>query len=753
MRRIGHRGSTAGATGRNSCMSCLWVGLLVTAAMVADPVVASAQEIPDARRVPAADTTAAGVVADPYRWLERVDDPEVERWYRSQRRATESYARSFPRYDSLMTELDARRNGDIVLPPVDAGPLWLFERAEVGIDGSPLQYSVRLSASLDGPSQTILDPLDYADGGGWNRFTDLVPDRAGRRFLVGMPDGDGTARVRLYDRLRTRMDEVAERVVPGSVSWGPEERSILFVRAAGHTGPDGAESSDGGGADEVEAIHRRWIDGSRPDRVLFTAPRPGPLAGVVSRDGSWLIVTHQDPPAPPTPWPGYEAPTGEQGHWVGVARLDGSRSTVEPLLPDRDARYRILGVVDGELWLRTDPDRGTGRLVAVELEGSVGPRVREVWTPGDGRTRLVDAVLVEGGVAVAVDRGLDGRIEVVDPRGRTRRTIRPPSPGPISALSAGRDGRILFYRHGSFLRRQPVRWSELRTGEGGVFAPVGPSLDPERYQVRRAEYEGADGVRVPIFVVHRRGLTRDGTIPTVLYAYGGWGWSVSPWYHQRWAAWLEAGGAVAIANVRGGGEYGQEWHDAGKIANRENAVEDLLAAARWLEAERYTNPGSLGLLGLSAGGPTVASALLRAPELFGAAVLEVALLDLVRFGVPREFGDPDDAEEAAAVLRFSPYHQIPEGACLPPVLLATSEDDNLFPQALKTTARMQAAQRCDAPVLLHVGRREGHLPTGWLGLERHGTELLFLWDALSVEPGPGDDGGPHPSGDPPFSTR
>jgi prolyl oligopeptidase len=373
-------------------------------------------------------------------------------------------------------------------------------------------------------------------------------------------------------------------------------------------------------------------------------------------------------------------------------------------------------VVRGRLYLRTNLDAPTYRMYEVDPERPQRGHWRELVPPRP------DAVL-EGGRVIGdrlvlsyLERA-SSRLRLADLDGGVRHEVDLPTLGSLFGLGGEPDGHELFFGFSSYTVPPSVYRLDLATDRQALWQRVEADVDPERYEVRQVRVPSADGTEVTMFLVHGRGLQRNGDAPTYLTGYGGFNISMTPAFSRSLLLWLEHGGVVAIPNLRGGGEYGESWHQDGMLERKQNSFDDFIAAAEWLVRERYTRPERLAAAGGSNGGLLMGAVLTQRPELFGAVVIQVPLLDMLRYHrfliarlwIP-EYGSPDDPDAFRWLRAYSPYHHVRPGTQYPAVLLATAESDTRVDpmHARKMAARLQAATASGRPVLLRLEARAGH---------------------------------------------
>jgi prolyl oligopeptidase len=448
--------------------------------------------------------------------------------------------------------------------------------------------------------------------------------------------------------------------------------------------------------------HRLGTDAS-DDRLVFATPHE-PEWGYepeVTDDGRLLVVTV---------WRGTD-PTNR----VYVADLaDGvEKASVRPLLDAADARYELIAGVDGALYLLTDRDAPRGRVVAVELAALA--ELREVVPEGPDALETVR--LVGGRLAVVSLRDAHHRLAIFETDGQHVVDVDLPGIGTIVELAGRRDDDELFLTFMTFAA--PARVLAVAMADGSVreVAPAVLPWDADRYVTEQVFVASADGTRVPLFLSRLRDVMPTSDLPTLLYGYGGFHISVGPIFRAEWLAWMERGGLLAVASLRGGGEYGREWHDAGRLENKQNVFDDFAAAARWLASSGWTSPERIGISGRSNGGLLVGASITQHPELFGAAIAEVGVMDMLRFhrftigwGWTSDYGSADDPDQFRTLIRYSPLHSIRPGTAYPATLVTTGDhDDRVVPgHSFKFAAALQAAQAGEPPIIIRIDTDAGH---------------------------------------------
>jgi prolyl oligopeptidase len=555
------------------------------------------------------------------------------------------------------------------------------------------------------------------------------------------------------------------------VQWEPSRDGSLLAYGLSSAGSDWVEwrvREVAGGADRSD--HLRWSkfsglswarDGSGFWYNRYDPPAEGAeYEGVLENQKLCFhrlgdpqerdAVVHARPDHPR--W-GFGAQATEDGRWLVVHVWEGSQpqnrihladlsdpaAPIRPLLDDGDAGWEFVDNDGPILWFKTDEGAPRGRVVAVDARDPSPGRRRTVIPEAE---ETLEAVVAVGGRLVATylkDARSEVRVFALD--GTPERTIPLPGTGSAASFSGKRSDPEAFFVYTDFFTPSAILRCEPATGRVEERFATRTSFDPARFEVSQVFYPSADGTRVPMFVARRRGLERDGERPTLLYAYGGFRIPVTPFFSVSNLVWMERGGVLAVANIRGGGEYGEAWHEAALGRNRPRAFEDFCAAGEWLCANGWTRPARLAIAGGSNGGLLVGACMTRRPELFGAAIPSMGVLDMLRYhkftigwAWSHEYGTSDDPEAFRWLVGYSPYHNLRPGVRYPPTLVCTADtDDRVVPaHSYKFAAALQAAQGGDAPALLRVDVRSGHgmgAPTR-MQIARAADQLAFLIEVL-----------------------
>lgn len=655
-------------------------------------------DYPETPTVDVTDTYHGVTVADPYRWLEE-DVRESERvaeWVKAQNAVTRPYLDALPSreaFEERLTELwNYERNG----LPVERGGRYFYTRNDGLQDQSPLY----VQAGLEAEPRLLIDPNTWSEDGTVG-LAQWVVSPEGNYVAYGIQDGGSDWRTwRVLDvNTGETLDDELEWLKFTSASWLPDESGFYYSR---YPEPDSSEAFQSLNLHQKVYFHRLGDDQS-DDRLVFERPDEPEWSffARVTEAGDYLVITISK---------GTDA-----RHQI--ATLDLTDADIEPvvLIEGFDHRYSFVANEGSRFWFMTNNDAPKNRLIAIDLEHPEPENRREVIGEEDDVMQSVSRV---GDLFIA--RYLDDvktRVDVFDLAGLPVQTIELPGIGTAGGFSGRAMSTETFYSFSSYNRPPTIYRYDAATGFSTIWKQAEVPIDPEDYVVKQVFYTSKDGTRVPMFISHRRDVQPDGETPTLLYGYGGFDISLLPGYSVPPIAWMEIGGIYAVANLRGGGEYGREWHEAGKKTNKQNVFDDFIAAAEYLVEEGYTSPEHLGIYGRSNGGLLVGAVLNQRPDLFAAALPAVGVMDMLRFHKftagrfwVDDYGSAEDPEEFQALYAYSPYHNIRDGVGYPATLVTTADtDDRVVPgHSFKYAARLQQAQAGDAPTLIRIEERAGH---------------------------------------------
>ncbi len=635
-------------------------------------------------------------VADPYRPLEEADAPDTRAWIAAENALTRRVLDAVPSRPAIRDRLarlwDVPRAG----APWRRGERW-FQLRNTGLQDQDVLWT---ADRPNGDGRVLLDPNRLNEEG--TTFLAAVEVSESGRLVACATSEAGSDWRTWHVRRVPGGEELPDRVAWSkfsSAAWTPDDAGFLYGR---FPEPPTDAAYDAPNRHMQLCYHRLGTDGT-VDPVVFETPDEPEwnFEPEVTDDGRVLVITVQRGTDPETRIFAADLTRG-----VEAAR-------VRPLLDAADARYEHIATVDGTMYLLTDRDAPLGRVVAIDLADPA--HLREI-VPECGDT-LERVLLVGGRVAAVYLHDAHHRLARFELDGRHVGDVALPAIGTIVDLAGRREDPELFLTLATFA--SPASVLAVRMADGAVRVVSHPALawDPADYVTEQVFVPSGDGTRIPLFLSRRRDLAPDGDVPTLLYGYGGFHISVGPTFRPEWLAWMERGGLLAVASLRGGGEYGRPWHDAGRLANKQHVFDDFAACARWLADSGWTRTGRIGIIGRSNGGLLVGASITQHPELFGAAVAEVGVMDMLRFhrftvgwGWTSDYGSPDDPDQFRTLLAYSPLHNVRPGTAYPPTLVTTGDhDDRVVPgHSFKFAAALQAAQSGDAPILVRIDTDAGH---------------------------------------------
>ncbi len=636
------------------------------------------------------------LVADPYRPLEDSDEPGTRVWITAQNRLTESVLNGVPERPSIR-----RRLAELWAIPRAGAPWRVADRwFQLRNDGLQDQDVLWTADAPGGEGRVLLDPNGMNDQG-TTTLSDAVVSESGELVAVATSDAGSDWQTWSVRRVATG-EELPDRVPWSkfaSAAWTHDDAGFFYGR---YDEPPGDAVHDAPNLDMEIRYHRLGTNPAE-DPVVFATPHEPEwfFEPEVSDDGRLLVLS-------------IERGTDPEKRIYVADLADGvDAAEVRPLLDAADASYSPISVVDGWLYLLTDRDAPRRRVIAVDV--SRPERVREVIPEG---VDALDRVYLVGDRLAAIHlHHAHHRLGIFELDGRHVVDVELPGIGTIVDAAGRRGDAELFVTFMSFTA--PASVLSIHMSDGAVRDVRSPSLAwaPGDYVSEQVFVASADGTRVPLFLTRRRDVAPDGEIPTLFYGYGGFQIPIGPTFKPEWLAWMERGGLLAVASLRGGSEYGKAWHDAGRLANKQNVFDDFAACARWLADSGWTRPARIGISGRSNGGLLVGASLTQHPELFGAAIAEVGVMDMLRFhhftigwGWTSDYGCAEDPGQFATLLAYSPLHNVRPGTAYPPTLVTTGDhDDRVVPgHSFKFAAALQAAQAGDAPILLRIDTDAGH---------------------------------------------
>lgn len=655
-------------------------------------------EYPQAATRDVVDTYHGVEVADPYRWLEEDvrESEDVKNWVDAQNAVTFAYLDSIEERDLIkkrLTELwDFERFG---MPNKEGGRYYYSYN-----DGLQNQDVIFVQSGLDDEATLLIDPNTWSDDG-TVALASYYPSPDGRHVAYLIQDGGSDWRqARVMDVETGKvLDDELEWLKFTGLAWAGDGSGFYYSRY-----PETREDVKFQSLNMNQAVYFHRLGTGQEEDSLVVAHPDNPEWGYsanVTDDGEHLVITV---------WQGTD-----NRYQIMHQDLTDPDASLRFLIEGFDHDYTLVGNVGDELFFRTNKDAPRNRLIAIDVNNPQPENWREIIPQAED---VLDGVSLVGGKIIA-DYMQDAQtvVKVFDPDGNQAGTVNLPGIGTAYGFNGKFDDPETFFSYTSYDTPTTVNRLDVDTGEVTVFRKPDVDFDSEDYVVKQVFFESKDGTRVPMFISHRKDIVPDGNTPTMLYGYGGFNISLTPGFSITRLAWMEMGGIYAVANMRGGGEYGEEWHKAGTKLQKQNVFDDFIAAAEYLIDEGYTKPSKLSIFGGSNGGLLVGAVTNQRPDLFGAAIPAVGVMDMLRFHEftagrfwVDDYGSSEDPEEFEALLAYSPYHNAKPGTEYPAVLVTTADtDDRVVPgHSFKYAAAMQQAQAGDAPVLIRIETRAGH---------------------------------------------
>jgi prolyl oligopeptidase len=663
------------------------------------------------------------IVRDPFRWLEDSDLSATKEWESKQMFATEQYLETLPRRDHIKKRLIDLWNYPKYFVPKKYGDYYYYLKNN-GTKNQPDLYRAKeIKVGTEGVEELVID-VNALSMDGTVAITNLTFHSNGLLLAYALSENGSDWQTFRLLNLETKEhfpDEI-HWCKFSSIAWEETGKGFFYNRYP-------SASDEKNDENHFNKVYWHTLNTKQEaDEIVFEYPEDQQMLFYpsITADNSYLLL--------------YAGRGTEHKSRYLYKDLKTPNSEFKWLLAEGDALYSYIGKREDQLFFFTDKDAPNGQIIRIPLDGSR----KEVFIPETDES-ISSIKIISNHFVVSFIRDASYCLKIFTIAGDLVKEIPLPDLGTITEFNGKEDGNELYFSFTSFLSPPTVyRYCFLTGDVEAVFKPTLPE-DQTPYTTEQVFYQSKDGTRVPMFLTYKRDLQKDGQNPVLLYGYGGYHISITPSFSATNLLWLENGGIYAVANIRGGGEYGLTWHEAGMKEKKQNVFDDFIAAAEFLIAEKYTNPSKLSIMGASNGGLLVAACMIQRPELFGAIICNVPVLDMLRFQkftVGRfwvsEFGDPEATEEEFNVLfSYSPLHNISDGLQYPPIFITTADtDDRVVPaHARKFTAALQEANPDTTnPILLRIEKGAGHgfgKPVEKI-IDEHADIFTFLLDQLSV---------------------
>ena len=666
------------------------------------PAAAPALRYPEARRGDVVDDYFGTKVPDPYRWLEDPDSPETRAWIEAENRLTRSFLDAIPERAAIRDRLTALYDHERYGLPFRAGDRFFYQHN----DGLQDQSVLLVADGPDAEPRVLIDPNTFSEDG-TVALAGTAPSWDGRYLAYGTSDGGSdwhTWKVRDVETGEDLADEI-RWTKWGRPAWTHDGAGFFYTR---YPAPDNPLEQ----VNEHHRIYWHALGTAQDDDVLVLDVPEHPTWGfdiAVSDDGRWLVINQGEGTENMNRLWAWRIDEGAAA--PGRAPLSGEMVRV---VDDYRAAFWVVGNEGDRFWAFSNDGAPKGKVVALDFSR---PEAGPVDVIPEGEDAVEQVTMVGGRIFVRTLHDAASRVRVYEKDGALVGEIPLPGLGSAWGFGGRPDDEETWFAYGDFTTPTTIYRADVRDLSVELYRRPKLDFDPDAYVTEQVFYTSKDGTRIPMFIVHKKGVKPDGNRPVLLYGYGGFNISITPWFKVRNLVWLEMGGVYASANIRGGGEYGEAWHEAGTRKNKQNVFDDFIAAGEYLVDSGWTNSDRLAIHGASNGGLLIGACLVQRPDLWGAALPSVGVLDMLRYhrftigwAWASDYGRSDKPDMFPYLLKYSPYHNVREGTAYPPTLITTGDhDDRVVPaHSFKFAAALQHAQAGPDPILIRIETRAGH---------------------------------------------
>ncbi|MEG3847354.1 prolyl oligopeptidase family serine peptidase [Microcoleus sp. herbarium19] len=698
---------------------------------------------PATRKIDVSDDYHGVKVSDPYRWLEDPESSETQAWVEAQNALTFGYLREIPAREKIKNRLTQLWDYEKYGIPFKEGDRYFYYKND-GLQNQSVLYTL---TSLDGEPKVLIDPNTLSEDG-TVALGGIAISEDGKFMAYGLSTSGSD-----WQEWKVRDVETGEDLSDhlkwlkfSGASWTHDGKGFFYSR---YDEPN--EKSKHEDVNYYQKLFYHQLGTAQSEDVLIY-DRPDQkewgFSGGVTEDGKYLIVSV---------WQGTETK-----NLIFYKDLTAPESTVVELINEFEAEYSFIGNEGPLFWFQTDLDAPLGRVIAIDTNNPPPSSLAGAETPPSppltkggiegGFTEIIpEAAETLQGIGILNNQFVASylkdaytQIKIFNLDGSFARQIALPGIGSAGGFGGKRHDTETFYAYTSFTSPNTIYSYNMVTDESKIYRQPKVDFNPDDYETKQVFYPSKDGTEVPMFITYKKGLQLDGNNPTYLYGYGGFGISLTPSFSVSRVVWLEMGGVYVTACLRGGGEYGEAWHQAGTKLNKQNVFDDFISAAEWLIENKYTKPAKLAIAGGSNGGLLVGACMIQRPELFGAALPAVGVMDMLRFhkftigwAWTSEYGSPENAGEFPAIYGYSPLHNLQPGTAYPATMITTADrDDRVVPaHSFKFASALQESHAGEKPVLIRIETKAGHgagKPTAKI-IEELADEWAFLVRALDID--------------------
>ncbi|MCC6072482.1 prolyl oligopeptidase family protein [Massilia sp. GCM10020059] len=677
---------------------------------------------PASKKVDQQDNYHGTTIADPYRWLEDANSAETKEWVDAQNKVTQAYLGQIPERENIRQRLTKLWNYERFSVPYKEGGRYFYTRND-GLQPQSVLYTMK---TLGDTPRVLLDPNTLAaDGTVALAGAAVSPDGKLLAYGTAASGSDWNEwKVRDIETGKDLTDHL-KWVKFSATAWTKDGKGFFYSRY-----DEPKEATKLADVNYFQKLYYHKVGTPQSaDTLVYDRPdqKEWGFRAEVTDDGKYLLITATKGTAPK--------------YRVFYKDLSRADAKVVALVDEFEASYDFIDNDGPVMYFATDKNAPRKRIVAIDVRKPAEANWKQIVP--ESKETLMGASLLNNQLVTEYLADARSMVKVFDLKGKAVREIALPGIGSVSGFNGKRKDSETFYSFTGFTNPTTIYRLDLKNGKSTVFRQPKVDFDPSQYETRQQFYTSRDGTKVPMFIVSKKGLKMDGSNPTYLYGYGGFNISLTPTFSPANLAWMEMGGVYVVANLRGGGEYGEQWHVAGTKLQKQNVFDDFIGAAEWLIANKVTSPSKLAIGGGSNGGLLVGAAMTQRPELFGAAIPQVGVMDMLRFhkftigwAWTSDYGSSENPDEFKALVKYSPLHNLKAGSCYPATMVTTADhDDRVVPaHSFKFAAAAQAAQAGGAPILIRIDTKAGHgagKPTAKV-IEEVADRWGFLSRALKI---------------------
>ncbi|MDY7002418.1 MAG: prolyl oligopeptidase family serine peptidase [Cyanobacteriota bacterium] len=670
-------------------------------------------------------------VADPYRWLEDPNSEETQEWVKSQNEITFNYLSEISERETIKKRLTKIWDYEKYSVPFKEGDRYFYYKND-GLQNQSILYTL---PTLDAEPKVLIDPNKLSEDG-TVALSGIAISKDGKLIAYGISNSGSDWQEWRIKNIETGEDlpDVLQWIKFNVPAWKDDNQGLFYSR---YEQPQGGELEE---TNYLQKIYYHSLGVPQSDDVLiYEKPerKEWSFNCYVTEDSKYLVMTV---------WQ-----STDRKNLVFYQDLTIEYAPIVELISEFEAEYRLIDNDDNIFWFVTDFDAPKRRVIAIDINNPPSPSLvtgenQDKWQeiiPETTDTLRGVGTLNNQFVAFYL-KDAHTQIKIFNLDGSSVRDVNLPGIGSVGGFYGKRHDQTTFYSYVSFTTPSTIYQYDMVSGESKIYRQPTVDFNPDEFETKQIFYSSKDGTSIPMFITHKKGLKLDENNPTILYGYGGFSISLTPNFSISRLVWLEMGGVYAVANIRGGGEYGEEWHKAGIKQQKQNVFDDFISAAEWLIENKWTSSKKLAITGASNGGLLVGACITQRPELFGAALPAVGVMDMLRFhkftigwAWVADYGSPDNPEEFKALYAYSPLHNLKPEISYPATLVTTADhDDRVVPaHSFKFISALQEAHIGDNPVLIRIETKAGHgagKPTTKI-IEEITDEFAFLLRNFQIE--------------------